>query len=119
MSFFKTDKKEEPCTCGSHCDCGTAEIKKASEACCASAEKGICCIKVLGSGCRNCHALFENTQQAVKELGLAIEVEYITDMAKVMAFGAMSMPVLVVNDKIASQGRVLKPAEIKNLLEKY
>jgi len=48
---------------------------------------------------------------------LAVEVEYVTDMEKVMAYGAMSMPALVVNEKVVSVGRVLKPAEVEKLLK--
>ena len=51
-------------------------------------------------------------------MGLDVEVEYITDMAKVMEYGVMSMPALVVNEKVVSKGKVLKPAEIERLLQK-
>lgn len=44
-------------------------------------------IKVLGSGCKACHELYENTKEAVKNAGLSVEVEYITDLEKVMGFG--------------------------------
>lgn len=47
-----------------------------------------------------------------------IEVEYITDMEKIMRYGVMSMPVLVINDKVVSMGKALKTAEIINLLKK-
>ena len=72
---------------------------------------------MLGAGCKSCHELYENAQAAVKNAGLAVEVEYVTDMEKVMAYGAMSMPVLVVNEKVVSVGRVLKPAEVEKLLK--
>lgn len=49
-------------------------------------------------------------------MGLNIEVEYITDMEKVMAYGVMSMPALVVNEKVVSMGKVLKPSDIEKLL---
>ncbi len=48
--------------------------------------------------------------------GTDIEVEYITDLQRIMEYGAMSMPALVVNGKIVSGGRVLKPADIKKLI---
>ena len=35
-------------------------------------------------------------------MGLSVEVEYITDMQKVMEYGVMSMPALVVNEKVVS-----------------
>jgi small redox-active disulfide protein 2 len=75
-------------------------------------------IKVLGSGCNNCKRLLENTKQAAKNLGLDPDVEYITDMKQVMTYGAMGMPVLVVNEKIASQGKVLKVKEAEKILKK-
>ena len=37
-------------------------------------------IKVLGSGCTNCHKLYEETLKAVKNMGKDYEVEYITDI---------------------------------------
>lgn len=50
--------------------------------------------------------------------GLGIEVEYITDMEKVMAYGVMSMPAIVVNETVASMGKVLKSAEVIKLFGK-
>ena len=79
---------------------------------------GICCIKVLGSGCASCHALYENTKEAVKKMGLSVEVEYVTDLQKVMEYGVMSMPALVVNKKVVAMGKVLKANEIEKLLHK-
>ena len=51
-------------------------------------------------------------------MGLPVEVEYITDMEQVMTYGAMSMPAIVVNEKVVSMGRVLKAAEVEKLLRK-
>ena len=49
-------------------------------------------------------------------MGLDVAVEYITDMEKVMTYGVMSMPALVVNEKAVSTGRVLKAADVEKLL---
>lgn len=70
------------------------------------------CIKVLGSGCKSCHALLE----AVRSMGFIIEVEYITDMEKIMQYGVMSMPALVVNEQVVSMGKVLKSKEVETLI---
>lgn len=51
-------------------------------------------------------------------MGLSVEVEYITDMQKVMEYGVMSMPALVVNEKVVSMGKVLKTNEVVTLIEK-
>lgn len=76
-------------------------------------------IKVLGSGCKNCHALYENTRQAVKNLGVHTEVEYITDMQQIMLYGVMRMPALVIDDQVVSMGRVLQTDEVEKLLQNH
>lgn len=78
--------------------------------------KNIKNIKVLGAGCKSCHEMYENTKAAVANMGLSVEVEYITDMEKIAEYGIMSMPGLLINDKPASVGKVLKTAEVENLL---
>ena len=118
MSLFKKkEKTEQP-----NCCCGASNLKQspapsqAASACYGEAVESICCVKVLGSGCASCHALYENTCKAVKDAGFDIEVEYVTDMEKIMSYGVMSMPALVVNEKVVSVGKVLKPQGIKKLL---
>ena len=49
---------------------------------------------------------------------MGIEVEYITDLQKIMEYGAMSMPALVVNEKLVSSGKTLDPAEILKIIGK-
>lgn len=64
-------------------------------------------IQVLGSGCPTCKKLYEITQQAVSEMNLPTKVEYITDdegIFKIVELGAVSSPVLAVNDQIAMIG---------------
>lgn len=112
MSLFrrkKEEKKSPACAC--KCGCPTSEVK-------AVANGGICCIKVLGAGCKSCHQQYENVKEAVKAMGLSVEVEYITDMKKVMEYGVMSMPAIVVNEKVVSMGKVLKSADVEKLLHK-
>ena len=120
MSLFKFGKKEktEKSCCSCNCACSTTEEIRISNECCNETINGICCIKVLGAGCSSCHTQYENTKDAVKNLGLNIEVEYITDMQKIMEYGVMSMPAIVVNDSVVSMGKVLKTNEVENLLHK-
>ena len=75
-------------------------------------------MKVLGSGCKSCHELYENAQKAVNNLGISVEVEYVTDMEKVVSYGVMSTPALVVNEKVVSMGKTLKAADVEKLLHK-
>lgn len=74
-------------------------------------------VKVLGAGCKNCHRQLENVKKALEAMSIPVEAEYITDMAVIAKYGVMSMPVIVVNEKVVSQGRVLKPSEVGKLLQ--
>ncbi len=122
MSLFNFGKKKEEekkaPACACNCGCPESDVEKIKNDCCPAAKDGLCCIKVLGAGCKSCREQYENTKQAVKAMGLPVEVEYITDMQKVMEYGVMSMPALVVNEKVVSMGKVLKAAEIEKLLHK-
>ncbi len=120
MSLFgkkKEEKKEAGCGCSCGCGCDTTVKTEKVETCCGEKVNGICCIKVLGSGCKSCHTLYENAQEAVKAIGLDIEVEYVTDMQKIMEYGVMSMPALIVNEQVVSMGRILKTTDIEKLLK--
>lgn len=108
------ETKEESCCC-----CGSNPADAETESCCCNAvADSLVSIKVLGAGCKSCHEMYENTKAAVKKAGLSVEVEYITDLEKVMEYGVMSMPGLVVNEKVVSMGKVLKAADVEKLLHK-
>ena len=134
MALFNFGKKKEEekkapaCCCGSTdtqavetaggCCCSAPEENESASCCCGAPVNGICCIKVLGAGCKSCHEQYENAKAAVRAMSLNLEVEYITDMEKVMGYGVMSMPAIVVNDKVVSMGKVLKAADVEKLLHK-
>ena len=59
----------------------------------------------------------EATRKAVEELAIDANVEKVEDMLKIMAFGVMSTPALVVDEKVVSSGKLLTVAEIKELLK--
>lgn len=120
MALFNFGKKKEEEKKAPACCCGSAkaQVAKSAECCCGTSVNGICCVKVLGAGCRACHEQYENAKTAVKALGLDVEVEYITDMEKVMGYGVMSMPAIVVNERVVSMGKVLKAADVEKLLRK-
>ena len=111
----KEEKKAPACCCGGG---GTQADGEVSASCCGVPTDGICCVKVLGAGCKSCHEQYENAKAAVKALDLPVEVEYITDMEKVMEYGVMSMPAIVVNEQVVSMGKVLKAADVEKLLRK-
>ena len=109
-------KRASACTCNFACP--ATESSEITNDCCSETKNGICCIKVLGAGCKSCHEQYEYAKKAVKTMGLSVEVEYITDMQKVMQYGVMSMPAIVVNEKVVSMGKVLKAADVAKLLHK-
>ena len=75
-------------------------------------------IKVLGPGCINCKTLLENTNKAVAELGVDAEIEYLTSMDDIRKY-LMMTPGLVINEKVAHQGKPLPNVEkIKTLIGK-
>ena len=121
MSLFGKKKEAEvpACACGGDQASGeTPETGTAGGECCGKPADGVCCVKVLGAGCKSCHEQYENAKQAVQNLGLDVEVEYITDMEKVMTYGVMSMPAIVVNERVVSMGKVLKAGDVEKLLRK-
>ena len=75
-------------------------------------------IKVYGSGCKGCQTLHQNVIDALAEMNISADLQYITDMQKIMEAGIMSMPALSVNDKIVSAGKVLSVTDVKKFLEK-
>lgn len=75
-------------------------------------------VKVLGGGCSKCETLLANAKEAIEKAGVKAEVEYITDMEQVMSYGVMSMPAIVVNEQVVSMGKVLKTAQVEELLKK-
>ena len=76
-------------------------------------------VQVLGSGCPSCKRLYDMTKKAVQELGITADVEYVTDIQKIIELGLMSSPVLVIDGKPVLVGMVPgNPEKIKELLKK-
>ena len=73
-------------------------------------------VKVLGTGCAKCTKLYETTRQAVADLALDAEVEKVSDIQKILAYGVMMTPALVVDGEVKLVGKVPPLDEIKALL---
>lgn len=130
MALFNIGKKKEQekntptCACNSapaaetpSCCCGsTPSAEKVAANCCGAVTDGICCVKVLGAGCKTCHEQYEQAKLAMKAMGLSVEVEYITDMPKVMEYGVMRVPAVVVDEQVVVQGKLVKAADLEKLL---
>lgn len=75
-----------------------------------------CTIQVFGSGCPSCKRLHELTQRAVQELGMSVEVEYVTDVQRLIELGVMQSPVLAINGKPVLAGSVSDIETIKEVI---
>jgi small redox-active disulfide protein 2 len=73
-------------------------------------------IKILGTGCPKCKALEENAKKAVQVLSIDAGIEKVTDLNKIMEYGVMMTPALVIDEKVKSAGKVLTQDQIKKLL---
>lgn len=73
-------------------------------------------IKILGSGCKKCVTLGENAKAAASAVGKDAEIVKVTDFAEIAAYGVMSTPGLVVDEKVVSTGKVLTAEEIGKLI---
>ncbi len=73
-------------------------------------------IQILGTGCPKCLQLARNAEAAAQRLGAEVEIEKIEDVNRILKFGVMLTPALVVDGEVKSAGRVLTPEEILALL---
>ncbi len=73
-------------------------------------------IKILGGGCARCKLLEENTRKALEETGLRADLEKVEDYRKIMEYGVMQTPALVVDGKVVMSGRVPRADELKKLI---
>lgn len=69
-------------------------------------------IKVLGPGCANCEKLSGLVHEAVDFLNIEADITKVTDFTEILDLGVMSTPGLIVNDEIASSGRVPTLGEV-------
>ena len=94
---------EKSCCCGGSCSGETSNAR----------------IKILGSGCSNCQKLEKNALDSVKEMGIDLSVGHVQDMAQIAAYGVMSTPALVLDEKVLSYGKVLSKDEIIKMLKEH
>lgn len=75
-------------------------------------------VKVLGTGCPTCQKLYKNVQEVILENNIEAELQKIEDLEKIMSYGIMSVPALIVNEKIKFVGKNPNKNElIKYLLD--
>jgi small redox-active disulfide protein 2 len=74
-------------------------------------------IEVLGMGCANCRKLYENATEAARSGGKEVEVSKVEDIQKIMSYGVLSTPALVIDGVVKAAGKVPKVEEIKEWIK--
>lgn len=74
-------------------------------------------IQILGTGCKKCAQLQQSAEQAIAESGIAATVEKIEDINRIVEFGVMMTPALVIDGKVRLVGKVASPEEIKRWIQ--
>lgn len=74
-------------------------------------------VQILGRGCPKCKKLEENTEKAVEDLEEDIEIKKVYDIEEASKMGMMSAPGFAVDGELKKQGSVLKPEEIREVIE--
>ena len=73
-------------------------------------------LRILGTGCAKCTKLYELTEQAARDLGVEVDLEKVADLQRIMAYGVMMTPALVVDGQVKCAGKVPSLDEIKEML---
>ena len=73
-------------------------------------------IQILGTGCPKCRQLAENAEAAARSLGVEYEIEKVTKINDIMAFGVMVTPALVVGGDVKVAGKVPSPEDIEKMI---
>lgn len=75
-------------------------------------------IKVLGTGCAGCKALYANVQEAVTELGIEATVIKEEDLLKIIEYNVITLPALVIDGKVVAKGK-MSVSDVKNMLSNH
>ena len=73
-------------------------------------------IKVLGTGCPKCKTLEKEVMNSLADLDIAADVYKVEDIVKIMEYGIMHTPALVIDEKVVLSGRIPSKDELKSLL---
>ena len=74
-------------------------------------------IEILGTGCPKCKKLYEISEEAVKELGISAEIIKITDINKIIDYGVMVTPALVIDGDLMVAGKIPGKQEITDWIK--
>lgn len=74
-------------------------------------------IQILGTGCKKCQLLTAHAEAAAQELGIAYEIEKVTDIGIITDMGVMVTPALAIDGSVVLSGKTSSPEEIKTILQ--
>jgi small redox-active disulfide protein 2 len=72
-------------------------------------------IKVLGTGCSTCKALYATVEKVMKETGINATLVKEEDMEKILNYNVMSLPALVIDEKVVAKGKISE-SDVRKLL---
>lgn len=75
-------------------------------------------IKILGTGCSNCKAMYATVEEAVKELGIEASIVKEEDLMKIMEYNVMQLPAMVIDGKVVAKGNH-SLREIKEIIQNH
>lgn len=73
-------------------------------------------MEILGTGCTKCKTLEELVKETIDSLGLDAEVIKVTDINKIIEYGVMLTPALVIDGKVRVAGRLPSRQEVEDQL---
>ena len=74
-------------------------------------------IEILGIGCPKCKKLNQLTEEVINELGVSAEITKVTDLNKIIDYGVMLTPALVINGEVKIAGKIPSKKEITEWIE--
>lgn len=124
-SSAPVEKKAESACCSGVTEtacCDSSESSDKDASCCSDAEKSTCCgsegleIIVLGSGCANCENTIKRIEATANEMKIAVKVVAEHDMAKILEYGVMSTPAVVIGGEVIHSGSIPPKESIQEWL---
>ena len=73
-------------------------------------------IKVLGTGCNNCKKTKAVVGEAIRALGIEATLIEAQDIPSIMAYGVMSTPAIVIDEKVVSTGKTPSKSQVIQMI---
>lgn len=69
-------------------------------------------IKILGPGCAKCQKTYDLVNETLAEIGKEADVEKVTGMMEIAAYGVMGTPAVVVDEQVKCVGKIPSKGDI-------